>query len=86
MLKPAIWPPNRMHNIVPDYERALVMGALELDVSAGNIPSALVVQAAMALVPILMHPLLAITSSHPKTPTATPTGLAKYGQTCALRL
>jgi hypothetical protein len=37
-LKPAFWPRNRMHDVVPDYERALVVGALELDVTAGSIP------------------------------------------------
>lgn len=37
-LKPALWPRNRMHQIVPDYEQALVVGALDLDVSAGAIP------------------------------------------------
>lgn len=37
-LKPAFWPRARMHDVVPDYERALVVGGLELDVSAGAIP------------------------------------------------
>jgi hypothetical protein len=37
-LKPAFWPRNRMHNIVADYEAALVQGSLELDVTAGSIP------------------------------------------------
>lgn len=37
-LKPAFWPLNRMHQIVADYESALVQGALELDVSAGSLP------------------------------------------------
>jgi len=37
-LKPAFWPRNRMHNIVPDYEQALVTGALDLDFIAGSIP------------------------------------------------
>lgn len=37
-LKQAFWPRNRMHNIVPDYEQALVTGALDLDVSAGQVP------------------------------------------------
>lgn len=37
-LKPAFWPRNRMHNIVPDYEQALVKGSLDLDVLAGSIP------------------------------------------------
>lgn len=34
----AFWPTNRFSNVVPDYERALVVGALDLDVSAGTIP------------------------------------------------
>lgn len=37
-LKPAFWPPSRMHSIVPDYEAALVTGQLDLDISAGSIP------------------------------------------------
>lgn len=37
-LKPAFWPRNALHNIVPDYEQALVTGSLELDVAAGQIP------------------------------------------------
>jgi hypothetical protein len=37
-LKQAFWPRNRMHDIVPDYEQALVTGALDLDVSAGQVP------------------------------------------------
>jgi hypothetical protein len=37
-LKPAFWPRNRMHNVVPDYESELVKGSLELDVTAGSIP------------------------------------------------
>lgn len=37
-LKPAFWPRNRMHNIVPDYEQALVKGSLDLDVVAGQVP------------------------------------------------
>lgn len=37
-LKPAFWPVNRMHNVVPDYEVALVKGSLELDVIAGSAP------------------------------------------------
>lgn len=37
-LKPAFWPRNRMHDIVPDYEQALVKGSLDLDVTAGQIP------------------------------------------------
>jgi hypothetical protein len=37
-LRPAFWPKNRMHQIVPDYESALVKGSLDLDVTAGQIP------------------------------------------------
>jgi hypothetical protein len=37
-LKPAFWPKAAMHNIVPDYESALVTGSLDLDFSAGSIP------------------------------------------------
>jgi hypothetical protein len=37
-LKPAFWPRNRMHDMVPDYEQALVKGSLDLDVSAGELP------------------------------------------------
>jgi hypothetical protein len=37
-LKPAFWPRNRMHQIVPDYEQALVKGSLDLDISAGELP------------------------------------------------
>jgi hypothetical protein len=37
-LKPAFWPRNRMHNIVPDYEQALVKGSLDLDVAVGKVP------------------------------------------------
>lgn len=32
---PAFWPAAAMRGIVPDYERALVVGSLDLDVSAG---------------------------------------------------
>lgn len=34
----AFWPSGRFARIVPDYERALVVGALDLDVYAGRIP------------------------------------------------
>lgn len=34
----AFWPVGRFSGVVPDYERALIMGALELDVSAGKLP------------------------------------------------
>ena len=37
-LKRAFWPTGRHSHIVPDYERALVIGALDLDVSAGQLP------------------------------------------------
>lgn len=37
-LKPAFWPRNRLHNIVPDYEQALVVGSMDLDVAAGTVP------------------------------------------------
>jgi hypothetical protein len=37
-LKPAFWPKNRMHAIVPDYETALVTGSLDMEFSAGEIP------------------------------------------------
>lgn len=36
--KRAFWPTGRHSHIVPDYERALVLGALDLDVMAGQIP------------------------------------------------
>jgi len=36
-LPPAFWPPSRMTRVVPDYERALVVGAFGLDVIAGTI-------------------------------------------------
>jgi hypothetical protein len=37
-LPPAFWPSSRFASVVPDYERALVVGALDLDVVAGRIP------------------------------------------------
>jgi len=37
-LKPAFWPRSTNHSVVPDYESALVTGALDLDVAAGQIP------------------------------------------------
>lgn len=37
-LPPAFWPSSRLSRVVPDYERALVVGALDLDVSAGQLP------------------------------------------------
>lgn len=37
-LPPAFWPSSRLNRVVPDYERALVVGALDLDVTAGRLP------------------------------------------------
>lgn len=37
-LPPAFWPSSRLSRVVPDYERALIVGALDLDVSAGSLP------------------------------------------------
>lgn len=37
-LPPAFWPSSRLSRVVPDYERALVVGALDLDVVAGSVP------------------------------------------------
>lgn len=37
-LPPAFWPSSRLSRVVPDYERALIVGALDLDVAAGQIP------------------------------------------------
>lgn len=37
-LPPAFWPSSRLARVVPDYERALVVGALDLDVVAGRLP------------------------------------------------
>lgn len=37
-LPPAFWPSSRLSRVVPDYERALIVGALDLDVAAGEIP------------------------------------------------
>jgi len=34
----AFWPQNRFSRVVPDYEQALVMGELSLDVIAGQLP------------------------------------------------
>ena len=34
----AFWPSSRFSRVVPDYERALVVGALDLDVAAGRLP------------------------------------------------
>lgn len=35
---PAFWPSGRLSSIVPDYEAALIRGALDLDVVAGRLP------------------------------------------------
>lgn len=37
----AFWPSGRLSRVVPDYEKALVVGALDLDVSAGLLPVSL---------------------------------------------
>ncbi len=37
-LPPAFWPSSRFAHVVPDYERALVVGSLDLDVIAGQVP------------------------------------------------
>lgn len=37
-LPPAFWPSARFASVVPDYERALVVGSLDLDVIAGRFP------------------------------------------------
>lgn len=37
-LPPAFWPSGRFAHVVPDYERALVQGSLDLDVLAGSLP------------------------------------------------
>lgn len=37
-LPPAFWPSSRFARVVPDYERALIVGSLDLDVSAGRVP------------------------------------------------
>lgn len=37
-LPPAFWPSPRFSKIVPDYERALIVGSLDLDVIAGRLP------------------------------------------------
>jgi len=34
----AFWPSGRFSRVVPDYERALLVGAMDLDVSAGRMP------------------------------------------------
>lgn len=38
VLPPAFWPSSRFSAVVPDYERALVVGSLDLDVLAGRLP------------------------------------------------
>lgn len=37
-LPPAFWPSSRLSRVVADYERALVVGSLDLDVAAGRLP------------------------------------------------
>lgn len=37
-LPPAFWPSSRLARVVPDYERALVVGSLDLDVISGRLP------------------------------------------------
>jgi hypothetical protein len=37
-LRRAFWPSSQFAHVVPDYERALVVGALDLDVLAGSLP------------------------------------------------
>lgn len=37
-LPPAFWPSGRFSHVVPDYEAALVLGSLDLDVLAGSFP------------------------------------------------
>ncbi|MES2436272.1 MAG: hypothetical protein V4586_20865 [Pseudomonadota bacterium] len=37
-LPPAFWPSSRFSSVVPDYERALIVGSLDLDVAAGRLP------------------------------------------------
>lgn len=37
-LPPAFWPSSRLARVVPDYERALIVGSLDLDVAAGRLP------------------------------------------------
>ena len=35
---PAFWPSSHFSNMVPDYEKALILGQLDLDVYAGQLP------------------------------------------------
>lgn len=37
-LPAAFWPSSRLSRVVPDYERALIVGSLDLDVAAGRLP------------------------------------------------
>lgn len=37
-LPPAFWPTGRHSEIVPDYERALIVGSFDFDVAAGQLP------------------------------------------------
>lgn len=39
-LPPAFWPSSRLSRVVPDYERALIVGSLDLDVISGRLPIA----------------------------------------------
>ena len=36
-LAPAFWPSSRFASVVPDYERALLLGSFDLDVAAGSL-------------------------------------------------
>lgn len=40
-LPPAFWPSSKFKNVVPDYERALIVGSMDLDVVSGlvNLPA-----------------------------------------------
>lgn len=37
-LPPAFWPSSRFSKVVPDYEKALIVGSLDLDVLKGRLP------------------------------------------------
>jgi hypothetical protein len=37
-LKPAFWPRAALHSVVADYEQAVIVGSLDLDVTAGQVP------------------------------------------------
>ncbi len=69
-LPPAFWPSTRFSKVVPDYERALVVGSLDLDVLAGQIPvSGLGIVGAMANAPV--------SQTIRQTGTTSQTGLAR---------